>query len=169
MIGIATDLLWHSNHFVTEAHYNFYSASTCYAKGAGKPPSGVIIDVEVTTGETNEGQVIVERIDVAAATTGTPVKTIATDAGYAYGKMYDDLEQRGIDPVIPAKAEPICGLVPLRRFRYDAKDHILRCPRGKILRPTRRVEHGSFLYSGARDCSRCSRWPHSACPKAAPQ
>src|SRR4051794_38726670 len=46
--------------------------------------------------------------------------------------------------------------VPLRRFRYDAKHDLLRCPRGKILRPTRRVEHGRFFYSKARDCSRCS-------------
>ena len=28
---------------------------------------GVILDVEVTTGQTNEGQVIIERIDAAAA------------------------------------------------------------------------------------------------------
>ncbi len=46
--------------------------------------------------------------------------------------------------------------MPLRRFRYDAEHDILRCPRGKILRPSRRVEHGRFFYSTARDCSRCS-------------
>src|SRR5262249_9456457 len=28
-------------------------------------------------------------------------------------------------------------------------------PRGKILRPTRRVERGRFFYSRAHDCSRC--------------
>jgi IS5 family transposase len=117
---------------------------------------GVIVDVEVTTGETNEGQVIIERIDAAAVTTGQEVKTVTADAGYAYGKVYGDLERRGIDPVIPAKAEPIRSAVPLRRFRYDAKHDLLRCPRGKILRPTRRVEHGRFFYSKARDCSRCS-------------
>ena len=55
-----------------------------------------------------------------------------------------------------AKAEPIRSPVPLRRFRYDAKHDLLRCPRGKILRPTRRIEHGRFFYSKARDCSRCS-------------
>jgi hypothetical protein len=31
---------------------------------------GVVLDVEVTTGETNEGQVVIERIDAAAATNG---------------------------------------------------------------------------------------------------
>lgn len=117
---------------------------------------GVIVDVEVTTGETNEGQVVIERIDATAATIGQKAKTVTADAGYAYGKVYGDLERRGIDAVIPAKAEPLRSAVPLRRFRYDAKHDILRCPRGKVLRPTRRVEHGRFFYSKARDCARCS-------------
>jgi hypothetical protein len=82
--------------------------------------------------------------------------TVTADAGYAYGKVYGDLEHRGIHPVIPAKAEPIRSAVPLRRFRYDAKPDTLRCPRGKILRPGRLVEHGRFFCSKARDCSRCS-------------
>ena len=42
-----------------------------------------------------------------------------------------------IAAVVPAKAEPIRSPVPLRRFRYDARHDILKCPRGKILRPTR--------------------------------
>ena len=117
---------------------------------------GVILDVEVTTGQMNEGQVIIERIDAAATTTGRQPATVTADAGYAYGKVYGDLEQRGIDPMIPAKAEPIRSAVPLRRFRYDAKHDVLRCPRGKILRPGRPIEHGRFFYSKARDCSRCS-------------
>ena len=117
---------------------------------------GVILDVEVTTGQTNEGQVIIERIDAAATTTGCKPVTVTADAGYAYAKVYGDLEERGIDPVIPAKTEPIRSAVPLRRFRYDAKHDILRCPRGKILRPGRPIEHGHFFTSKARDCSRCS-------------
>ena len=32
---------------------------------------------------------------------------------------------------------------------------MVKCPRGKVLRPTRRVEHGRFFYSRARDCARC--------------
>jgi hypothetical protein len=87
---------------------------------------------------------------------GSKPVTVTADGGYAYGKVYGDLEERGIDPVIPAKAEPIRSAVPLRRFRYDAKHDILRCPRGKILRPGRPIEHGRFFSSKARDCSRCS-------------
>src|SRR5262245_44908476 len=47
-----------------------------------------------------------------------PQASDSDGAGYAYGKVYGDLEQRGIDPVNPATAEPIRSAVPLRRFRY---------------------------------------------------
>lgn len=116
---------------------------------------GVVLDVEVTTGEINEGQLIVDRLDATAATTGQAVTTATADAGYSYAKVYGGLERRGIDAVIPAKAEPIRSPVPLRRFRYDAKHDIVKCPRGRILRPTRRITHGRFFYSKARDCAAC--------------
>ena len=64
---------------------------------------GVILDVEVTTGEANEGGEIEGQADAVAATTGTAIKTITTDQGYAYGKVYGALERRGIDPVIPRR------------------------------------------------------------------
>jgi Transposase domain (DUF772) len=89
------------------------------------------------------------------ATTGTDIKTVTADAGYAYAKIYGALERRNIDALIPAKAEPIKSRVPLRRFRYDAKHDILKCPRGCILRPARPIKHGRFFYSKARDCARC--------------
>ena len=61
-----------------------------------------------------------------------------------------------IDPFIPAKVEPIKSPVPLRRFRYDARHDIAKCPRGKVLRPGRPTAHGRFFHSRTRDCSRCS-------------
>jgi hypothetical protein len=90
------------------------------------------------------------------ATTGVPVTTVTADAGYAYAKVYGALERRGIDALIPTKAEPIRSPVPLRRFRYDAKHDIVKCPRGKILRPGNPVAHGRFFYARKRDCDRCA-------------
>lgn len=116
---------------------------------------GVVLDVEVTTGEANEGDHILPRVDAVAAATGNAVGTVTADQGYAYGKVYGGLERRGIDPVIPAKKEPIRSRVPLRRFRYDARHDILKCPKGRTLRPQRRVEHGRFFYSRASDCKGC--------------
>ena len=102
---------------------------------------GVILDVEVTTGETNEGQVILGRLDAVAAITGTTIKTATADAGYAYAKVFAGMEQRAIEAVIPAKAEPIRSPVPMRRFRYDAKHDTLK--------------HGRFFTSRAADCRHC--------------
>lgn len=98
---------------------------------------------------------MLERIDAVAASTGAPIRTVTADAGYAYAKVYGGLERREIEAVIPAKAEPIHSPVPMRRFRYDAKHDILKCPRGKFLRPTRPVKHGRFFYSRAVDCKAC--------------
>jgi len=117
---------------------------------------GVILDVAVTTGEVNEGQILESQIEATMATTGVSITTVTADAGYAYAKVYAGLERRGIDALIPPKAELIRSPVPLRRFRYDARHDIVKCPRGKVLRPGRRLAYGRFFYSRARDCSRCS-------------
>jgi Transposase DDE domain len=68
---------------------------------------GVTLDVEVTTGEKNEGEMIAPQVDEVKATTGVDIKTVTADAGYACAKVYGALERRGIDALIPAKAEPI--------------------------------------------------------------
>ena len=73
----------------------------------------------------------------------------------SYAKVHGALERRDIDALIPAKAEPIRSRVPLRRFRYDAKHDILKCPTGHILRPARPIKHARFFYSKAKDCARC--------------
>jgi len=91
---------------------------------------GVILDVAVTTGQTNEGEMIEPQVDEVEATTGIDIKTITADAGYSYAKVYGAFERRDIDALIPTKAEPIRSPVPLRRFRYDAKNDIVKCPRG---------------------------------------
>lgn len=116
---------------------------------------GVVLDVEVTTGEVNEGAPFLARMDIVAALTGTAIQTVTADAGYAYAKIYAGLEEREIAAVIPAKAEPIRSPVPLRRFRYDALNDVLKCPRGKKLKPGRAVKHGRFFTSRARDCRGC--------------
>jgi hypothetical protein len=117
---------------------------------------GVVLDVEVTTGEVNEGQVVEERVDATMATTGVAITTMTADAGYAYAKVYGAMERRGIDPIIPAKVDPMRSPVPLRRFHYDAKHDLVKCPRGKTLRPGGPITHGRFFYSKAKDCARCT-------------
>ena len=116
---------------------------------------GVVLDVAVTTGEVNEGETIEAQVDEVRKITDRAIATVTADAGYAYAKVYGGLERRGIDPLIPAKREAIKSRVPLRRFRYDARHDIVKCPRGKVLRPGPPFKHGRFFYSRARDCARC--------------
>ena len=44
---------------------------------------GVILDVEVTTGEKNEGEMIEPQVDEVRAATEVTIKTVTADAGYA--------------------------------------------------------------------------------------
>ena len=69
------------------------------------------------------------------------------DSGYAYSKVYGALERRGVAALIPAKKEPSQSRVPLRLFRYDARNNIVKCPRGKTLGPRRDTERGRYYGS----------------------
>jgi transposase len=113
---------------------------------------GVIVDVEVTTGEINEGQLIEERVDAAMVTTGVEITTVTADAGYAYAKVYGAMERRGIDAVIPAKADPMRSAVPLRRFKFNPRTDRVKCPQGKILSPGKIHGHGRFFTARVHDC-----------------
>ncbi len=53
---------------------------------------GVVLDVEVTTGQANEGDHVLPQVDAVAAATGTIVEVVTADQGYAYGKVYSGLE-----------------------------------------------------------------------------
>ena len=65
------------------------------------------------------------------------------------------LERRGIDPVIPVRKDPSRSRVLLRRFRYDARNDILKCRRGKIPQLLRVTGCGRFFCSRTSDCTRC--------------
>lgn len=117
--------------------------------------AGVIVDVEITTGEINEGNELIATVERIEATVGSHIAVVTADAGYAYAKVYGQLERRETIAVIPTKREPIRSPVPMRRFRYDAKNDILKCPRGRRLNAGRRVKHGRFFTSRAKDCRRC--------------
>lgn len=45
---------------------------------------GVILDVAVTTGQTNEGEMIEPQVDEVEAITGIDIKVVTAFAGYAY-------------------------------------------------------------------------------------
>lgn len=117
--------------------------------------AGVVVELDVSTGEANESNFLIKRLEAVPEQLRDHVEAITADAGYAYGKVFGELERRCIEPVIPPKAEPVRSPVPLRRFRYDAQNDVVKCPQGQIMRPTRRTKHGRFFYSRAKDCQGC--------------
>ena len=114
----------------------------------------VVLDVAVTIGAVSERPMPEPQVDAVRETTGRAIRTVTADAGYAYAKVFDGLEHRGIDPVIPTRKDPSRSGVPLRRFRYHARHHLVRCPRARILQPVRRLQRGQVFLSRVSDCAR---------------
>ena len=127
---------------------------------------GVVLDVAVTTGEANEGGHLLGGLDRAAALTGGTASVVAADAGYACAKVFAGLEARGIDAVVPAKAEQKPGkVIPTRRFKLDARHNIARCPRGRTLRPEGKPSKGfQHYHARAKDCRVCPLRAHCVSP-----
>jgi transposase len=124
--------------------------------GAVDDAYGVIVDVDITTGQASEGSQLLEQIERIEENTGRKIQTLSADSGYAHGKNYKYLEEKGIDAIIPPQKEHSKPRrIPTRRFKYDAKNKIVKCPAGKIL--TRRTENkqGWIYRATAHDCRNC--------------
>ena len=84
--------------------------------------AGIVIDVDLTTGEINEGTKLIETIERVATITGSTIKRVTADKGYAHGVNYGELARKGIDAVIPPEHESHHGRgeVSFRRFKSEA-------------------------------------------------
>jgi transposase len=119
---------------------------------------GVVVDVEVTTGEENEGKQLLEQLGRVEANTAQTVKTLTADGSYAHAANYEALEGRGIEAVIPPQREPKTNKpMPLMRFRYDARQEVVRCPAGRTLRRSCRFKNGWMYRARVKDCRRCPK------------
>jgi len=118
--------------------------------------ASVVVDVAVTTGEENEGKQLIAQIERVEANTKRHLKTVTSDAGYAHSKNYGTLEKRQTVAIIPPQKESYHGKhIPLRRFKYDSKHDIVRCPQGNILRKQRRQANGWLYRARKDDCRNC--------------
>lgn len=135
-----------------------FTEPTYKAHVAADSQARVIVDISVSPGDHNEGNEIVDQIDRVTHRTGKSPAIVTADAGYAYGKVYRAIEERGIEPLIPVKAEPKPQkVIPLRRFKYDELNQVVRCPQGKLLRPSTKAWHGLYYKSRTADCRPCPR------------
>lgn len=118
--------------------------------------AGVVVDVAVTTGQGNEGSQLLEQTGRIEANTGRRPTVLTADAGYAHSANYAGLEERGIEAVIPPQHEPgAARRIPMRRFKYDARHQVVRCPAGKSLRRSHEASNGWTHYSRKSDCRCC--------------
>jgi len=118
--------------------------------------TGVIVDVEVTTGEVHEGTKLLDVIDRVEEVTGKKVERVTADKAYAHPRNYGGCEARGIEAVIPPVrvGRPRIRM-PARRFKYDKLNDVLRCPMGKKLRRCHRSKSGWIYHARVKDCRRC--------------
>jgi transposase len=128
--------------------------------------TGVIVDVEVTTGEINEGKKLIETIERVEDTTGVKVKHVTADAAYAHPLNYKMLEERRIQAVIPPqKPGASKNPMPISMFKYDEKKDLVRCPAGKVMRRKTRMANGWVYRCSASDCKGCRHY-ESCVPKS---
>lgn len=118
--------------------------------------AGVIVDVQVTTGEASEGRQLPQQIERIEARTGTTIRTATADGAYAHSANFAMLEARGTQAIIPPQPEVTrAGRIPARRFRFDAQHDIVRCPMGRKLKRGAAVPNGHMYRARAADCRRC--------------
>ncbi len=122
--------------------------------------SGIIVDVALTTGETNEGKQLLEQVEGIEATTGTHVDSVTCDAAYAHSTNYAALEERHTDAIIPPPKTPRRKRqrIPMRRFKYDEDRDRVTCPAGNPLERKSRNSAGNGYYYRARSCD-CKTCP----------
>jgi transposase len=145
-----------------------YRMEPCYKQHtAVDDRAGVIVDVEVTTGEASEGLELPRQLARVEAQTGVPVQTVTADGAYAHGRNYEHLEQRGTTAVIPPQTEPhTARRIPARRFKYDARHPCVRCPMGQVLRRSTRNRQGWVYRARAGACRVCPLRTRCLAPSA---
>ena len=125
--------------------------------------AGVVVDVEVTTGEKSEGKELKNQIERVESVTGKKLGKVTADAGYAHSGNYAMLEERETVGVIPPQKERgKASKIPIRRFKYDGKNEIVKCSNGKLLtKRSRNEKQGGWIFrSKASDCKNCPLREH---------
>jgi transposase len=118
--------------------------------------SGVILDVKTTTGEVSEGKELLKQISRIEEVTGKKVRTVTADMAYSHTENYSQLEQRDTEAVIPVQTSHVNPKnIPIRRFKYDSRNEIVRCPRGKTLRRSSRTDKGWVYRATRKNCAGC--------------
>lgn len=121
--------------------------------------AGVVVDVEIVTGEEHDTSRFNERLDAIEATLGVAPGRITADRLYGIGRIYAALEDRRIAAVIPPLRSPRAKAAqgfPTERFKFDPHHDVVRCPARKRLTPRNVTKSGQWYRADRHDCARCS-------------
>ncbi|RWR13399.1 IS4/IS5 family transposase [Sinirhodobacter populi] len=91
--------------------------------------AGVVVDVEIVTGEEHDMDRFDERMDAIEATLGVAPARITADRLYGIGRIYAALEDRRIEAVIPPLRSPRAKAAqgfPTERFKFDPHHDVVR-------------------------------------------
>jgi transposase len=120
--------------------------------------AGVVVDVEIVTGEEHDTGRFEARLDAIEDTLGVTPDRITADTIYGVGRVYAILEDRQIEAVIPPLRAPrrkgALGF-PTERFTFDPHHDVVRCPAKKRLTPRNSTKWGRWYRADRRDCARC--------------
>ncbi len=122
------------------------------------PDAGVVVDVEIVTGEEHDTGRFTERLGVIEETLGATPDRITADTIYGVGRVYAALEDRQIEAVIPPLRAPRrkgAQGFPTERFKVDPHHDVVRCPAKKRLTPRNSTKSGRWYRADRRDCARC--------------
>ena len=118
--------------------------------------AGVVVDVALTTGESSEGRQLLDQVRRVEDSTGRQVRTLTADGAYGHARNYAALEAAGIDAIVPPQTQSAkSSCIPARRFKYDARHKVVRCPAKKVLHPSVQNRQGMVYRSCLRDCRVC--------------
>ena len=141
---------------MTTSCKTFHMEPSYKQHGAVDDQCGIIVDIDVTTGQVNEGNQLPEQINRIETNTGQKPETTTADKGYAHGANYEHLEQQQIEAIIPpSQRSPKSGCIPACRFSYDAKHRIVKCPAKRTLTYRGTTEKGDIYRADTKDCRMC--------------
>ena len=122
------------------------------------PDAGVIVDIEVVTGEEADFARMAERLDALEITLGRRPGTVTADKAYGIGKVYAALAHLDITAVIPPRPSTRPGKAKgflVERFRYDAMHDVVRCPRRRLMPPRSTTKTGRWFRADRTACQTC--------------
>ncbi|NLW83343.1 MAG: transposase [Phycisphaerae bacterium] len=103
---------------MTTSSHSFHMEPSYKQHGAVDDQCGIIVDIDVTTGQVNEGKQLADQLERIEANLGQKPETATADKGYAHGANYEHLEQEQIEAIIPpqtSKTKSSC--IPSCRFK----------------------------------------------------